>query len=193
MGDFMSSSRILTSAFALVTVLGATVAVALPALAAPARTAPATVKIASGTGSYSTWGKAQKAAKFGLRKPIHTQGLKRTGKIIVDQCIVTGHLKDRVVDASWGNLVKKAFTLEQDNASIPCGNGEEGASLGHFKVQGVTAHMYGYCGTGTPYSCGSTNIALWLMWKKGKNYYIAASHDQTRANLLLFARTLRKV
>ena len=77
--------------------------------------------------------------------------------------------------------------------SIPCGNGEEGASLGHFKVQGVTAHMYGFCGTGTPYSCGSTNIALWLMWKKGKNYYIAASHDQTRANLLLFARTLRKV
>ena len=189
----MPSSRILTSAVSLITIVGAAVAVAGPAMSASARPMPASVAAASGTGAYTTWSKAQKEAKFGLKKPIHTFGLKRTGKIIVDQCIVTGHLKDRVVDASWGNLIKKAFTFEQDNASGPCGNGEQGTYLASYKIKGVTGRMYGFCGTGTPYSCSSVNIALWIIWRNGKYYYIAASHDETRAHLLTFARTVKNV
>ena len=187
----MPSSRILTTALSLVAVIGTSAALITPALASSARTAPAAVTAVSGTGSYSSWWRAQKAAKFTLKKPTITYGLNRTGKIIVDQCIVTGHLKDKVVDASYGNLAKKAFSLEQDNASGPCAAGNQGSYLGKYTVKGTTARLYGFCGTNTPFSCSSTNIELWLIWQKGKYYYTAASHDELRKRLVHFARTLK--
>jgi hypothetical protein len=170
---------------------GASAALMAPATASAAAAARPAVTVASGTGSYTTWYKAMKAAKFTLKYPTATYGLKRTGKIIVDQCIVSGHLSDRVVDASYGNLIKKAFSIDEDNASGPCSNANEGAYLGKYEVDGVSAYLYGFCGADTPYSCSSTDIELWLSWKHGKNYYVAASHDESRARLLHFAKTLK--
>jgi hypothetical protein len=170
---------------------GASAALMAPAMASPAAAAKPAVTAVSGVGEYTTWYKAMKAAKFTLKYPTATYGLKRTGKIIVDQCIVTGHLTDRVVDASYGNLVKKSFTIEEDNASGPCGNGEEGSYLGKYEVDGVAAYLYGFCGADTPYSCSSTDIELWLTWKHGADYYIAGAHDESRARLVHFAKALK--
>lgn len=179
----MLSSRFMKAGLSLIAAAAASAMIATPAFAA-----------ATGTGVYSSWSKAQHAAGFGLRHPATTYGLKMDGKILVDQCVVTGHLTDKVVVAAYGKLTNKSLGLEQDNAGVPCGNGEEGTSLGRYKIGSVRGHLYGECGAVAPqYSCASTKIALWISWKKGKKYYVASSFDETRARLVHFARTLKKV
>ena len=159
-------------------------------LVSPAFASAAT---ASSFGQYSSWSKAQHAAHFTLKHPSTTFGLKRNGKIIVSQCVISGKLKDKVVDAQYGSFTKHAVGLEQDNAGVPCSVAPTSASLGSYKVEGVTAHLHGFCGSETPYSCSSTKIELWLSWKRGGHCYTASSFNESRSRLVHFARTLKKV
>ncbi len=181
----MPSSRIIVAGLSLVTTLAASAMLVTPALASAART--------TSTGQYKSWSSAQRAAGFTLKKPRTTYGLKMNGRIVVDKCVVTGHFTRKVVDAQYGSFSKHQLGLEQDNAGVACTVGPVGPLLGSYRVDGVTARLRGYCGTGTGYSCKSQRIELMLSWKKGGHYYIATSFNEPRSHLVRFARTLKKV
>lgn len=179
----MSSSRIITAGLSLVTAVAAAAMLVTPALASASRT--------TGIGEYKSWSTAQRAAGFELKKPRTTYGLAMNGRIVVDKCVISGHLRSKVVDAQYGSFTRHQLGLEQDNAGIACTAGSPGPALGSYKVEGVTAHLRGYCGSGTIYSCKSTEIELMLSWKKGARYYIASSYNESRSKLVHFARSLR--
>ena len=168
----------------LVAAAAASAMLATPALASPAK--------AASFGQYTSWTNAQRAAGFKLMYPRTTYGLARLGKIGVGPCLVSGKLKDKVVDVQYGSFTKHAIGLEQDNAGVACTVGTGGSSLGTYKVDGVKAYLHGYCGNGTGFSCASTKIELWLNWRKGKIFYTASSYNESRPRLVSIARTLKK-
>jgi hypothetical protein len=147
---------------------------------------------AASFGQYTTWKSAQHAAGFQLKYPRSTYGLTRNGKIGVGPCLVSGKLKDKVVDVQYGSFTKHAIGLEQDNAGVACTVGSGGSSLGSYKVGGATAYLHGYCGNGTGYSCASSKIELWLNWRKGRDYYVVSSFNESRSRLVSVARNLKK-
>lgn len=193
----MPSTRFLTTAASLVTAAAATVTLTTGAVASAATStagAPAArIAPAASTGSYTNWFRAQRAAGFGLVRPRTTYGLRMNGRILVDRCMVSGHFRSKVVDVQYGSFTRHAVGLEQNNAGVNCTISAGGAYLGTYRVAGVKAVLRGYCGHGTPYSCRSVRIELWLSWRKGRNFYIASSFNEPRARLLYFARTLRRV
>jgi hypothetical protein len=185
MGDLMSFPRFITTGLSAVAGLAAAAVLLSPSLASAS---------VSGLGSYSSWARAQHAAGFRLMRPSTTYGLKMNGKIIVDQCVVSSKLGDRVVDVQYGSLLKHALGLEQDNAGVSCTAGSSGTYLGSYKINGAAARLYGECGSVAPqYSCSSAKIALWLSWRSGRYYYIASSFNESRARLVRFARSLRRI
>jgi hypothetical protein len=164
-------------------VVAASLSLAGTALAAPAQPA--------GTGSFKTWSAAQKAAGFKLVKPGSTDGLIRAGRISVTKCEVTGELSKRLVDANYGNPSKKFLDIQQNNSGGPCGNIGVAKDLGHYTVDGVRAYLIGECGLPElPHSCHSRDIWLYLSWTKNHVFYQASSHDQWRATIVSFARSL---
>lgn len=196
----MPSTRFLTAATSLLAVAAATATLATSAVASAAisansaTTAPAArIAPAARTGSYNNWFRAQRAAHFRLLRPRTTYGLRMNGGIIVDRCLVRGHLRSKVVDVQYGSFTRHAVGLEQNNAGVNCTISAGGAYLGKYRVDGVKGVLRGYCGRGTPYSCRSRKIELWLSWRKRHNFYIASSFNESRGRLLHFARTLRRV
>lgn len=193
----MPSTRFLTAATSLLAVAAATATLATSAVAlaaTSAATTPATsTSPAVSTGAYSNWFLAQRAARFRLLRPSTTYGLRMNGRILVGRCLVSGHLRSTVVDVQYGSFTRHAVGLEQNNAGVNCTISAGGAYLGSYRVAGVRAALHGYCGRGTPYSCRSIKIELWLSWRKGHNFYIASSFNEPRGRLLHFARTLRRV
>jgi hypothetical protein len=164
-------------------VVAASLSLAGAALAAPARPA--------GTGMFKTWSAAQKAAGFTLVKPGSTDGLTRAGRIVVTKCEVTGEISKRLVDASYGNPSGRLLDIQQNNSGGPCGNIGVAKDLGHYTVDGVRAYLIGECGEPElPHSCHSRDIWLYLSWTKHHIFYQAASHDQWRATIVSFARSL---
>jgi hypothetical protein len=185
MGDLMSFPRFIATGLSAITGLAAAAVLLTPALASASVT---------GLGGYSSWARAQNAAGFRLMQPGNTYGLRMNGKIIVDQCIISSRLSDRVVDVQYGSLLKHALGLEQDNAGVQCTSGSSGTYLGSYKVNGATARLYGECGSVAPqYSCSSAKIELWLSWRSGRYYYIASSFNESRSSLVRFARSLRRI
>src|SRR5580693_473088 len=102
----------------------AMLAAAPAASAAPAAAGPAAPS------SYSTWSAAQKAAGFALYAPKYTAGLKRTNKISVTKCEVTGKTRFRDVFAQWGG--KTFLALDQNNSGGACSNFGAAKSLGTY-------------------------------------------------------------
>jgi hypothetical protein len=156
-------------------------AVAAPALAAPGQ--------AAGTGTFKTWPKAQQEAGFSLLKPGTTYGLRNVGHVVVSACEISQ--KKRTVSAYYGSIMHASLSLTQNNAGRNCAIGSfPGTFLGTYRIHGVKASMFGYCGTGVEPACSSSDIAMWLSWKVKGDYYTASSHDETRARLAHFAATL---
>jgi hypothetical protein len=181
----MPSLRFLKASLSLVAAFAASAALVTSAMASVTRLA--------GTGEFSSWSKAQHAAGFTLKRPGTTYGLKMQGAILVDQCLASGKGKDKIVAVEYGSLTAHMVGLTQDNASGPCGD-TDGTSLGSYKIDGTAAHLYGECGAVAPqYSCSSTKIELWLIWSKGRDYYVASSFDESRSRLVRFARDLMNV
>ena len=165
-------------------------AVAASGLSAAAA-APAAPARPAGTGSFTTWAAAQKAAGFKLVRPGTTFGLKLTGKIDVSKCEVTGEESARLVAAGYGKPSKTFLAIEQNNSGQPCGNVGVAKDLGHYQVDGVRAYLIGVCGVPeVPAPCSSRNIWLYLSWTKHHVFYQASSHDQWRATIVSFARQL---
>jgi len=181
----MSSTRLRRIGLPIVAAIAVAAAVAAPALATPGTPA--------GTGTFTSWPKAQVAAGFALYRPTHTYGLRNVGGIIVSACEVAGGAHKRIVSVGYGTFDTKSLALMQDNASGPCGNGYTGTDLGSYRIHGIKAELWGYCGFDDLPSCTSTKIELWLTWKQKANYYTASSYNEARSRLLHFASTLRQV
>lgn len=182
----MHRMRTLAAGLAVAVSLGAgATALAPGALASAARPA--------GVGVFHTWPAAQRAAGFGLLRPGRTYGLRPNGLISVVRCQVTGKLSKRDVFASYGSFMGRELSIRQDNAHGPCGNFGEARRLGHYRVHGRWAALFGVCGRHLGPPCSSRKITLYLTWAKGAKYYEASSHNERRATLVGFARHLHRV
>jgi hypothetical protein len=178
----MSLTHIRRIGLPLVAAAAACAAAVAPAVAAPG--------VGAGTGSFKTWAEAQHAAGFGLLQPRTTYNLRPVGQIGVATCEAS--MRKRNVIAAWGSA-GTSLQLQQNNSGKACTFPPKGTRLGTYKVQDRQATMYGYCGFGTAPSCKSAHLYLWLIWTDKGNYYLAASHDETRDRLAHFAAMLKKV
>jgi hypothetical protein len=170
--------------------LGATTATLAPAALASAghqQAAPA------GNGKFTTWAAAQTAAGFHLKRPTNVHGLTRTGKLQVTTCEVTGSTTKHDVGATYGKLSTGLLTLDQNNSGHPCGDVGDARLLATPKVDGVKAHLFGACGMSGEPSCSSKRTFLFLIWAKGKIAFVAQSHQETRAAIISFGRSLKPV
>jgi len=168
---------------------GAAAALAPAALASPHHVSA--VSSPAGTGAYSTWAKAQRAAGFTLKKPTKRHGLTRSSAYDVSKCTLAGKPSKHVVDVSYGRLKHGLLALEQNNSGGLCANLGGAKKLGTAKIHGTTAHIYGFCGKNGEISCRSKKAALVVAWKKGGVFYNTSSEDETKARLLNFSRSLK--
>jgi hypothetical protein len=191
-----AASRALTMARA----AGCTLAIAGAAVGMSAGSATAAVT-AVHDGTYHTWPAAQRAAAFGLLRPASTDGLKLNSRgITVGGCEGYSAARYANVIALYGANTQSSrqFTLFQadaPHASIyPCSNIGEATKLGSYKVDGVTAVLYGACGhlKGEP-PCTGRHLWLELLWVRHGVEYQVQSHDESRAANVAFARDLKKV
>jgi hypothetical protein len=159
--------------------------------AAPAADAASAAAGPAAPSSYSTWSAAQKAAGFTLYAPKYTGGLKRTNKILVTKCEVTGKTRFHDVFAQWGG--KTFLALDQNNSGSACSNFGAAKSLGTYTSGGISYKLYGFCGTTDKPSCTSTAAPLVLVWKIGSRYNVAYSHGVLRGTLEKFATSIKKV
>ncbi|HEY7145651.1 MAG TPA: hypothetical protein VH637_15525 [Streptosporangiaceae bacterium] len=193
----------IAAGIALAMSLGAGLLASAPAVAStagPARPAnppgpavtdgPASTARPASTGAFGSWASAQHAAGFGLRKPARTFGLRR-GPIVVSRCQAAGKLSRRNVIASYGSALRRLLALSQNNSGGACGNFGAARKLGHYRVLGRRATLWGACGKHIGPSCSSRKISLFLVWAKHRRYYLASSHNERRRTLVRFARGLR--
>jgi hypothetical protein len=173
--------------------IGLPLAAAIAVSAAVAAPAIAATGTPSGVGSYKTWAEAQRAAGFQLYKPTTSYGLPNVGHVIVSICELPGKTSKHVVTVSYGNFNSHALELSQNNAGGACGNGDEGTYLGSYRINGIRAQLWGFCGFNGAPSCKSTKIEIWLTWKHRSDYYVASSYNESRSRLVHFAATLKAV
>ncbi len=195
-----SVRRLAAGSMLVVTMAALSGLTAASALAAPARPASAaraaTAAIAAapaGTGSFSTWRRAQRAAGFRLRRPTYTAGLRRAEQVLVEKCLVTHELSKRNVLSLYGSLSRGLLVLEQNNSGKPCGNFGAARKLGSYRVQHARATLWGTCGARKMPPCSSRKIALYLTWHRFGIYREASSYNERPRTLLRFARGLKKV
>ena len=181
----MSLNRLSRIGLPIVAAIAVSAAVAAPALATPGSSL--------GSGTFTTWQKAEAEAGFVLYRPTATYGLRNAGHIIISACEVAGGADKRIVSVGYGTFATKSLTLTQDDASGPCGTGYPATSLGSYRIHGIKAQLWGYCGFNDLPSCTSTKIELWLSWQHKADYYVASSYNEARSRLLHFASTLKKV
>jgi hypothetical protein len=144
-------------------------------------------------GSYTSWAAAQHAAKFKLLKPGKTFGLKRSGRIQVETCVLTSHVSRKAVFASYGGSGDRSVQIQEVNYHLGCGNVGEAKTLGHYRVDGVRATLLGSCGLPGLPSCHKLKISLDLLWvKRGKSYGLSF-FAMRRATVVAFARAMRAV
>jgi hypothetical protein len=167
---------------------------AAPALAAtgPA-TARATATAASaapaGTGSFTSWAAAKKAAGFTPYVPKNTAGLKRTHKILVNRCLATMKVRYDVY-AQWG--LKTFLALDQNNTGSACSNFGAATFLKTYRISGISYRLMGFCGRRGQPSCSSKAAPLVLTWKIGSHFFAGISKGVLRGTLVSFATSIKK-
>jgi hypothetical protein len=173
--------------------IGLPIVAAIAVSAAVAAPATAATGAALGAGTFTSWQKAQTAAGFVLERPTATYGLRNVGHIIVSFCEVANGAHKRIVSVGYGTFKTKSLSLSQDDANGPCGDGYAGTELGSYRIHGIKAQLWGYCGFDDLPACSSTKIELWLTWQHKADYYTASSYNEARSRLLHFASTLKQV
>jgi hypothetical protein len=159
-------------------------------LAPAALAAPAHPSVA---GSYTSWAAAQHAARFKLLKPGKTFGLKRSGRIQVETCVLAPKVSRKAVFAGYSGSGDRSVQIQEVNYHIYCGNAGEAKTLGHYRVDGVRATLLGSCGLPGLPSCHKLKISLDLLWvKRGKSYALSF-FAMRRATVVAFARAMRAV
>jgi hypothetical protein len=171
-----------------------TASLALAVGLAGATFAMAPVASATGTtGAFATWRQAQAAAGFALRQPTRLLGLKRTSPVNVSECDMPGQHGKLYVTAAWGSTSSAFLFAGESNSAQPCFGFTEGVAQGTVQVAGVTAHVFGDCGTASGLQpCSSPGVFLQLIWKKNGVIYTTISRSETRAALVSFSRSLRR-
>ncbi|MEP7025057.1 MAG: hypothetical protein ABJB47_14945 [Actinomycetota bacterium] len=106
---------------------------------------------------------------------------------------MTGQLTKHIVGVVYGSPLHTFLDLDQDNSGHPCGDIGDAKPLGTVKVDGVKAHLFGFCGLPGEPGCSSKAIQLNLIWAKHGISYIGSSFGETRAALINFSRSLTPV
>ena len=169
---------------------GAAVA-ALCVAAAPA-SAVAADRAPAGTHRYATWPAAQRAAGFALLRPSDTYGLRISGKIEVTSC---PQLHSTWVLATYKSArAKPDLGIMQVRHNDGCaGNLPPSVKLGTYHVDGAKATLYGACRLFHNPPCKHLAIERFLVWTKGRDYYVVSSYDERPATVVGFARKLKAV
>ncbi len=159
---------------------------AAPASAVAANQAPA------GTKGYATWPAAQRAAGFALLKPADTYGLPISGKIEVSSC---PQLHSTWVLATYKSAhAKPNLGIMQVLHNDGCaGNLPPSVKLGTYHVDGAKATLLGVCRLFDNPPCSHLAIERFLVWTKGRDYYVVSSYDEPPATIVGFARKLKAV
>jgi hypothetical protein len=160
---------------------------ALAAPAHPSAGGPAAV------GMYTSWAAAQHAARFKLLKPGQTFGLKRSGRIQVETCVLGVHVSRKAVFASYSGSGERSVQIQEVNYHMDCGNVGEAKTLGHYRVDGVRATLLGSCGLPHTPSCHKLKISLDLLWVKRGKAYALTFFAMRRGTVVAFARAMRAV
>jgi hypothetical protein len=194
-GRLRRSATIAISASAIAAGIGITATSSMAA--ADASPAAGAGKVHAGT--YRTWKAAQHAAGFKLLRPASTDGLKPSnGGIRVNQCDSPKYATVYAQYGYPGYPSRKLIGLFQDDApkAAPCEDIGIATSLGHFKVDGTTATLFGACGTqvpGEPSCHHGYHVWLFLVWTRHGHYYQVMTHDESRSKIVAFGRKLHKV
>ena len=166
--------------------IAALCATAAPAGAVAADRAPAQVQ------RYTTWRAAQRAAGFALLRPSDTYGLRISGKIEVNSC---SQLHSTWVLASYASArAKPNLSIMQVRHNDGCaGELPPSVKLGTYHVDGAKATLYGACRLFNNPPCTHLAIERFLVWTKGRDYYVVSSFDERPATVVGFARKLKAV
>ena len=172
-------------------IIGSAAIAALCAAAAPA-SAFAADRVPARTQSFTTWSAAQHAAGFALLRPSDTDGLRISGKIEVNSC---PSLHSTWVLADYKSAhAKPSLGIMQVRHNDGCaGNLPPSVKLGTYHVDGAKATMYGVCRLFNNPPCKHLAIERFLVWTKGRDYYVVSSFDERPATVVGFARKLKAV
>jgi len=172
-------------------ITGCAVIAALCVAAAPA-SAVAANRAPAGIHRYTTWSAAQRAAGFKLLRPSDTYRLRISGKIEVNSC---PQLHSTWVLATYASKrAKPNLGILQVRHNDGCaGNLPPSVKLGTYHVDGVKATLLGVCRLFNNPPCNHLAIERFLVWTKGRDYYVVSSFDERPATVVGFARKLKKV
>jgi hypothetical protein len=173
-----------------VSLLTAAAITAASALAAPVLPGRAGQQDSARTGSFLRWRPAQRAAGFTLVRPTSTYGLGRSGPILVQRCAAAGEQRKPDVIASYGSYLHRLLGIQQNDSGGPCGNFGAARRLASYRVDHVTARLWGVCRMPHAPRCRARKIWLFLIWRKHGVRYQATSHNVWRAVIVGFARGL---
>ena len=172
-------------------ITGSAAIVALCVAAAPA-SAVAANRTPAGTHRYTTWPAAQRAAGFALLRPSATYGLPISGKIEVTSC---PQLHSTWVFATYSAAhAKPDLAVMQVRHNDGCaGELPPTVKLATYHVDGAKATLYGACRIFHNPPCKHLAIERFLVWTKGRDYYVVSSYDERPATVVGFARKLKAV
>jgi len=170
---------------------GSAVIAVLCVAAAPA-SAIAADRAPAGTHGYTTWPAAQRAAGFALLRPSDTDGLPISGKIEVTSC---PQLHSTWVLAAYASArAKPSLGIMQVRHNDGCaGELPPTVKLATYHVDGAKATLYGACRILHNPPCTHLAIERFLVWTKGRDYYVVSSYDERPATVVGFARKLKAV
>jgi predicted metal-binding protein len=173
-------------------VITGSAAIAALCVAAASPSAVAADRAPAPTHRYTTWRAAQRAAGFALLRPSHTYGLRISGKIEVNSC---PQLHSTWVLAAYASArAKPRLGIMQVRHNDGCaGNLPPSVKLRTYHVDGVKATLYGACRLLHDPPCKHLAIDRFLVWTKGRVYYVVSSFDERPATVVGFARKLKAV
>lgn len=178
-----------TLALSLVT---ASAAIAALCVAATPAGAVGAGRVPASTHRYTTWRAAQHAARFALLRPSETDGLRISGKIEVNSC---PKLHSTWVLADYASAhAKPRLGIMQVRHNDGCaGELPPSVKLGTYHVDKVKATLYGVCRLFHNPPCSHLAIDRFLVWTRGRVYYVVSSFDERPATVVGFAKKLKAV
>ena len=173
-------------------VITGSAAIAVLCVAAAPASAVAADRTPAATHHFTTWRAAQHAAGFALLRPSATDGLRISGKIAVSSCPQL-HSTWVLADYTAAHAKPSLGILQVRHNDGCAGDLPPSVKLGTYHVDGVKATMYGSCRIFNNPPCKRLAIERFLVWTKGRDYYVVSSFDERPATVVGFARKLKAV
>ena len=144
------------------------------------------------THRYTTWKAAQRGAGFALLRPSDTYRMRISGKIEVDSCPQL-HSTWVLADYAPARGKQRLGIMEVRHNDGCAGELPPSVKLGTYHVDGVKATLLGVCRLFHNPPCSHLAIERFLVWTKGRDYYVVSSFDEHAATVVGFARKLKAV